>query len=166
MLQEQMRWMWSGSLIPFIQRSVDFDFVPPLRMPHIGEAEIILLGPEERNGVKSFALAQDVARSSLPLAFGNDKVLDSEQVVVNEHLRNAQNLRATHAQAIPVSVNTPNAEKCPMTAKTRSVLNCSLRWREKEERRLFTESPTPGFMEGYLPSPPVAIAALRGNAYL
>jgi hypothetical protein len=47
-------------------------------MPHIGEAEIILLGPEEWNGVKSFALAQDVARSSLTLAFGNDKVLDPD----------------------------------------------------------------------------------------
>ena len=60
--------------VSLIQRSVDLDFVPPLRMPHVGEAEVVLLGPEKWNGVKSFALAYDVARSGLPLTFGDDKV--------------------------------------------------------------------------------------------
>ena len=64
--------------VSLIQRSVDVDFVPPLRMPHVGEAEVVLLGPEKWNGVKSFALAYDVARSGLPLTFGDDKVLDPD----------------------------------------------------------------------------------------
>jgi hypothetical protein len=37
---------------------------------HIREAEIVLLGPEERHGVKPFAPAEHVARGSLPLACG------------------------------------------------------------------------------------------------
>jgi hypothetical protein len=54
--------------------------MPPqdgLRLNHL-EAEIVLLGPEERNGVKSFALAQYIARSSLPLPLGDDKVFDPD----------------------------------------------------------------------------------------
>ena len=70
--------------VSLIQRPIDLDIVPPFRVADIGEAEIVLLGPEERNGVKPFAPAQDIARSRLPLALGGDKMLDPDALACEQ----------------------------------------------------------------------------------
>ena len=37
-----------------------------------------MFGPEERDGVKSFTAAKDVARRGLSLALGHDKMFDAD----------------------------------------------------------------------------------------
>lgn len=57
-------------------------------MTNISEAKIVLLGPEERDGVESFSLAQHVARGGLPLAF---PVFDMNSLV-SEPIRQARDV--------------------------------------------------------------------------
>ena len=47
-------------------------------MSDISDAEVVLLGPEERHGTKCFPAAQDVACCGLPLTLGHDKMLDAD----------------------------------------------------------------------------------------
>ena len=44
----------------------------------IGEPEIILLGPEEWDGVKPFAVAKNVTCRRLSLALGHNKMFDAD----------------------------------------------------------------------------------------
>ena len=61
-----------------LELPVDLGFVPSFGVPDIGDAEVVLLSPEERDGVKSFPAAKDVARGGLPLALGHDKMFDAD----------------------------------------------------------------------------------------
>ena len=56
------------------------DFVEALGMADIGQAEVVLLGPEERHHVEWLAPPQHVARRDLPLALGDDPVLDADRL--------------------------------------------------------------------------------------
>ena len=47
-------------------------------MPDISNAEVVLLGPEERDRVKPFAVAKNVACRRLSLALGHDKMFDAD----------------------------------------------------------------------------------------
>jgi hypothetical protein len=47
-------------------------------MPDISNAEVVRLGPKERDSIKPFASAEDVARRRLPLALGHDKMFDTD----------------------------------------------------------------------------------------
>jgi hypothetical protein len=46
----------------------------------IGEAEIVLFGPEERHVVEAFAPAEDVVRRCLALALGDDPMFDADSL--------------------------------------------------------------------------------------
>jgi hypothetical protein len=57
--------------------AVDLDPVPLPRMADIGQGQIVLLRPKERNRVEPFAAAQDIAGRRLALPFGNTPMLDT-----------------------------------------------------------------------------------------
>jgi hypothetical protein len=61
-----------------VEPSVDLGLIPSFGMADIGDAEIVLLGPKERDCVKSLSAAKDVPRGGLPLALGHDKMLDAD----------------------------------------------------------------------------------------
>ena len=46
-------------------------------MADIGQGQIVLLRPKERNSVEPFAAAQDIAGRRLALPFGNNPMLDT-----------------------------------------------------------------------------------------
>jgi hypothetical protein len=60
-----------------IELPVDLGFIPSFGVPDISDAKIVLLGPEERDGVKYFPAAKNVACRGLSLTLGHDKVLDA-----------------------------------------------------------------------------------------
>src|SRR3546814_14690028 len=49
------------------QAAVDFHFVPPLRVPHIGDAKVVLFGPEKWDSLKNFSAAKNVTGHGLSL---------------------------------------------------------------------------------------------------
>ena len=61
-----------------LQRPRDLGFVPVLGVSDIGEAKVVLFGPEERDRVKPFTVAKNVARRRLSLALGHNKVFDAD----------------------------------------------------------------------------------------
>ena len=63
-----------------LQRASDLGFVPMFGVPDIGEAEVVLFGPEERNAIEGFSPAEDVVRRCLALALGDDPVLDANSL--------------------------------------------------------------------------------------
>ena len=60
-----------------LQRPHDIGSVPVLGVSDIGEAEIVLFGPEERHVVEAFAPAEDVVRRCLALALGDHPMFDA-----------------------------------------------------------------------------------------
>jgi hypothetical protein len=58
--------------------AIDLGIVPSFRVAHITDPEVILLRPEERDGIKYLAAAKNVARGGLPLTLGDDKMLDPD----------------------------------------------------------------------------------------
>src|SRR5262245_52196925 len=46
-------------------------------MPDVSDRDVVVLAPEERNGVEPLAASQHVQRGHLPLALGDHKVLDA-----------------------------------------------------------------------------------------
>ena len=63
-----------------LDRAVDHDLVPFLRMTDIGNSEVVLLGPEEGDRIERFTAAEHVARGCLALALGNDEMLDADRL--------------------------------------------------------------------------------------
>src|SRR5487761_1984678 len=63
-----------------VELSVDLGFIPALGVTQISNAEIVLLGPKERHSVKPIASTEHVARGGLPLALGDDPVLDADSL--------------------------------------------------------------------------------------
>jgi hypothetical protein len=61
-----------GAVSP-LQWPLDLDFVPVFGVSDIGEPEVILLGPEEWDRVKPFAVAKNVACRRLSLTLGHNK---------------------------------------------------------------------------------------------
>lgn len=51
--------------------------VPTRGMPDICKAEVVLLGPKERNGIEPFPAAENVTGGSLTLSLRNYEMLDS-----------------------------------------------------------------------------------------
>src|SRR4030081_905996 len=62
-----------------LETSVDFRLVPAFGMPHVGNRQIVLFGPEEGDGLKPFACPEDIARGRLALPLGDDKMFDSNR---------------------------------------------------------------------------------------
>jgi hypothetical protein len=58
--------------------TVYLGFVPALRVTHVRQREVVLVGPEERSALEARSLAQHVSRRDLPLALGHDPVLDAD----------------------------------------------------------------------------------------
>jgi hypothetical protein len=56
---------------------VDLDPVPLPRITDIGQGQIVLLHPKERNRVEPFSAAQDIAGRRLALPFSNNPMLDT-----------------------------------------------------------------------------------------
>jgi hypothetical protein len=54
-----------------LELAVDVGLVPSLGVTRITEAEIVLLGPEERHVIETFAAAEDVVRGGLTLTLGD-----------------------------------------------------------------------------------------------
>ena len=63
-----------------LQRPRDLGFVPVLGVSDIGEAEVVLFGPEERDVIEAFTPAENVARRRLALALGDDPSVRREFV--------------------------------------------------------------------------------------
>src|SRR5688572_13636657 len=59
-----------------VKLPIDFGFIPSLGVSNVSEAEIVLLGPEERNGVETFPSTQHLARRRLRLPLRNNPVFD------------------------------------------------------------------------------------------
>ena len=57
--------------------TIDLDPVPLPRMADMGQGQIVLPRPKERNRVEPFADAQDIAGRRLALPFGNNPMLDT-----------------------------------------------------------------------------------------
>src|SRR6185437_14100258 len=64
-----------------LELPVNLDLVPALRMPDVGNAEVVLFGPEEWDGVEPLTPAENVARGRLSLTFGHDEVLDADALI-------------------------------------------------------------------------------------
>ena len=63
-----------------LQRSLDLGFVPVFGVSDIGEAEIVLFGPEKWDVIEGFAPAEDVVRRCLALALGDDPMFDANSL--------------------------------------------------------------------------------------
>ena len=61
-----------------LQTALDFHLIPAFGMPHVGNLQIVLFGPEEGDGVEFFTCAEDIARGRLALPLGDDKMLELE----------------------------------------------------------------------------------------
>src|SRR5439155_15042979 len=57
------------------------DRVPRLRMTDVVEHDVVVLTPEEGNGVEPLAAAENVTRRCLPLALGDDPMLHADALV-------------------------------------------------------------------------------------
>ena len=62
------------------QRPLDLGFVPVFGVSDIGEAEVVLFGPEEWNVIEGFAPTEDVVRRCLTLALGDDPMFDTNSL--------------------------------------------------------------------------------------
>src|SRR5262249_50385144 len=62
------------------EAAVDFDGVPLLGVPDIVDAHVVVLAPEERDGVEALAQAEHVLCGNLTLALGHTPVLDANAV--------------------------------------------------------------------------------------
>src|SRR5688572_31472427 len=63
---------------PGVELPVHLGLVPALGVTHVRKAEIVLLGPEERDRIEAFASTQEVPRRSLTLTLGDDPVFDAD----------------------------------------------------------------------------------------
>src|SRR6202040_1944315 len=63
-----------------LEPAVNLDPVPLPGMADIGEQKIVLLSPEERDGVEALAPPKHVTGRRLALTFGNDPVLDADRL--------------------------------------------------------------------------------------
>src|SRR5262245_13553336 len=61
-----------------IEGAVDANGVPALGVTDVLDRDVVVLAPEERNGIEALAPAEDVARRDLALALGNDPVFDAD----------------------------------------------------------------------------------------
>jgi hypothetical protein len=68
------------SAIGPLQRSVDLNMIESFGVTDIREAEIVLLGPEERDGVKRLSLSKYVPRRGLTLTLGHDPVFHADSL--------------------------------------------------------------------------------------
>ena len=66
--------------VPLGKLAVDFRFVPSFSVTDINDAEVVLLGPEERDRVETLPQTKHVARGGLALALGNNPVLDADSL--------------------------------------------------------------------------------------
>ena len=66
------------SAIFFLNVAVDLDLIPSLCMADIVDWNIIVLAPKERHLIERRALPKHVQRRGLPLAFGDNPVLDAD----------------------------------------------------------------------------------------
>src|SRR5205085_10461795 len=63
-----------------LERAVDLDAVPFLGMAHVVDRDVVVLAPEEGDGVKRLAVAEHVPGSRLALPLGHYPMLDSDAV--------------------------------------------------------------------------------------
>src|ERR1700736_1821073 len=61
--------------LPGIKIAVDLDRIPSLGVPHIVNSDVVVLAPEKRHGIESFAIAQNIFGRHLPLLLSHDPVL-------------------------------------------------------------------------------------------
>src|SRR6185295_8717876 len=61
-----------------LEGAVDLDRIPLRGVADIVDAHVVVLAPEEGDGVEALALPEDVARGRLPLALGHYPVLDAD----------------------------------------------------------------------------------------
>ena len=104
---------WSPSRYVTVQSlpssdPADLGFVPVLGVSDIGEAEVVLFGPEERDRVKPFTVAKNVACRRLSLALGHNKVFDADRSPVS---RSGQ-CAPTKARAAITDVNPVGSVAC------------------------------------------------------
>src|SRR5262249_51247002 len=63
-----------------LERPVNRDRIPLLRVPDIVDGDVVMLAPEERHRVEPLAAAEHVARGHLALPFGDDPMLDANPI--------------------------------------------------------------------------------------
>ena len=66
-----------GAVLRF-EPAVNLDPVPLPGMADIGEQQVVLLSPEERDSIEALVRPEHVAGCRLTLAFGDDPVLDAD----------------------------------------------------------------------------------------
>jgi hypothetical protein len=68
------------SAISTLERPIYLGFVPVLSVSNIGEAEIVLFGPEEWNVIEGFTPAENIVRCYLALALGDNPMFDANSL--------------------------------------------------------------------------------------
>ncbi len=63
-----------------LETALDVRLVPAFGMPHVGNLQIVLFGPEEGDGVESFTCPEDIAGGRLALSLGDNKVFELELI--------------------------------------------------------------------------------------
>ena len=62
------------------ERPLDLGFVPVFGVSDIGEAKVVLFGPEEWDVIEGFTPAEDIVRRCLALALGDDPMFDANSL--------------------------------------------------------------------------------------
>ena len=62
------------------QPAVDGGRVPRLRVAHVVNRDVVVLTPEKRHGIKSFAATEHVSRRGLPLTLRDHPVLHTNAI--------------------------------------------------------------------------------------
>lgn len=66
--------------VPQLKVAIGLDLISSGAVPDIGNAEVILLGPEKWNRIKSLSAAHVILRIRFSLAFGNDEIFDPDSL--------------------------------------------------------------------------------------
>src|SRR5262245_33009941 len=63
-----------------IEAPIDLDSLPLAGVTHVVDSHIVVLTPKERDGVKFLATAENIPGRHLPLALGDNPVLDANSL--------------------------------------------------------------------------------------
>src|SRR5262249_48129735 len=61
-----------------VERAVDLDGIPFFGVADVFDLDVVVLAPEERDGIELLAAAEHVERRHLSLAFSDHPVLDAD----------------------------------------------------------------------------------------
>jgi hypothetical protein len=73
------------SSVPRVGPFVDFGFITAFRVPDLSDSEVILLGPEKRDGINYLAATKQVVTSGLSLTLNRHKITRGDTHSIPSH---------------------------------------------------------------------------------